>query len=126
MDLKEIMQYDNFVVAGDTLNEEKYAYKIKHELIDNGYKVYSVGKELKSLNDIEEEVDILDLCINPPAGLKLLKENKKKFKGVIIQPGAGSEEITKFLDENNYNYMNGCLLVGIRLYPKNVTKMYKK
>ena len=118
MDLKEIMKYDTFVVVGDTLNEEKYAYKIKHELINSGYKVYSVGKELKSLNDIEGEVDILDLCINPPAGLKLLKENKKKFKCVIIQPGAGSEEITKFLDENNYNYMDGCLLVGIRLYPK--------
>ena len=51
MDLKEIMKYDTFVVVGDTLNEEKYAYKIKHELINSGYKVYSVGKELKSLKN---------------------------------------------------------------------------
>ena len=116
MDLKEVMKYNTFVVVGDTLNEEKYAYKIKHELINSNYKVYCVGKELKSLNDIQEEIDIIDLCINPPEGLRLLKENKKKVKGIIIQPGAGSKEIEQFLDENNYNYMDGCLLVGIRLY----------
>ncbi|WP_455540121.1 CoA-binding protein [Terrisporobacter sp.] len=118
MDLKKAMQYNNFVVIGDTLNEEKYAYKIKHELINSGYKVYSVGKELKSLNDIDEEIDIIDLCINPPTGIKLLRESKKKCKGLIIQPGAGSDEIKKFLDENHYDYMDGCLLVGIRLYGK--------
>lgn len=116
MDLKEIMKYHTFVVVGDTLNKEKYAYKIKQELINSNYKVYCVGKELKSLNDIDDEIDIIDLCINPPAGLKLLKENKKNFKCMIIQPGAGSYEITKFLNENNYDYIDGCLLVGIRLY----------
>ena len=118
MDLKEIMQYDRFVVVGDTLNEEKYAYKIKNELIDSNYKVYCVGKELESLNDIEEEIDIIDLCINPLAGLKLLKENKKAFKCMLIQPGAGSDEIREFLDENGCCYIDGCLLVGIRLYSK--------
>lgn len=118
MDLREIMRYNVFAVVGDTLNEEKYAYKIKNELINSRYKVYSVGKELKSLNDIEEEVDIIDLCINPPAGIKLLKENKKNFKCIIIQPGAGSEEIIEYLEENNYPYIEGCLLVGIRLYGK--------
>lgn len=118
MDLKEIMQYNTFVVLGDTLNEEKYAYKIKNELKNSGYKVYCVGKELKSLNDIEEEIDIIDLCINPPTGIKLLKENKKDFKCLIIQPGAGSDEIRNYLDENNYTYIDGCILVGIRLYPK--------
>ena len=118
MDLREVMKYNTFVVIGDTLNEEKYAYKIKHELINSGYKVYCVGKELNSLNDVDDEIDIIDLCINPPAGIKILKENKKKFKGLIIQPGAGSDEIVEFLDKNNYEYMDGCLLVGIRLFGK--------
>ena len=116
MDLKEIMKYHKFVVIGDTLNKEKYAYKIKQELINSDYKVYCVGKELKSLNDVDDEIDIIDLCINPPDGLKILKENKKTFKCIVIQPGAGSDEITNFLDENNYDYIDGCLLVGIRLY----------
>ena len=118
MDLKEIMEYDTFAVLGDTLNKEKYAYKIKHELIDSKYNVYSVGKELQSLNDIEEEIVIIDLCINPPAGIKLLKENKKNFKCMVIQPGAESEEIITYLKENNHQYIEGCILVGIRLYGK--------
>ena len=119
MDLRDVMQYDIFVVVGDTLNEENYAYKIKNDLLQNGYKVYCVGKELESINDIEEEIDIIDLCINPHKGLKLLQENKKLFKCVVIQPGAGSEEIIKYLEENNYTYMDGCLLVGTRPYSKN-------
>ena len=39
MDLKEIMQKKRFVVVGDTLNEEKYACKIKHALLEHGYQV---------------------------------------------------------------------------------------
>ena len=28
-----MMDYQHFIVVGDTVNEEKYAYKIKHELL---------------------------------------------------------------------------------------------
>jgi predicted CoA-binding protein len=119
MDLKEIMQQKVYVVVGDTLNEEKYAYRIKHELIDAGYKVYCVGKELASINDVPEEIDIIDLCIHPAKGIKLMQECKKNFKSIVIQPGAESDELLAYLKEKNYSYIEGCLLVGIRLYSKN-------
>ena len=32
MDLKEVMDQKNFVIVGDTLNEEKYASKIKRKI----------------------------------------------------------------------------------------------
>ena len=48
MELKEIMALSRFAVLGDTLNPEKYAYKIKHALLEKGYTVYPVGKELAS------------------------------------------------------------------------------
>ena len=48
MDLEQIMQMNTFAVVGDTLNPEKYAYKIKEGLLEQGYTVYSVGKELAS------------------------------------------------------------------------------
>lgn len=118
MDLKEIMQQQVYVVVGDTINEEKYAYRIKNELLQEGYKVYCVGKELESINDIEEPIDIIDLCIHPVKGLKLMKECKKEFKSIVIQPGAESDEIIEYLKEKNYSYIEGCLLVGIRLYSK--------
>lgn len=118
MNLKEIMQFNNFVVVGDTLNKDKYAYKIKQQLIDHNYQVQSVGKELTSINEVTFDIDVLDLCIHPIKGIKLLKENNKKIKTVVIQPGAESEEIINFLKENNIDYLEGCLLVGLSLYKK--------
>lgn len=118
MDLKEIMQQKVFVVVGDTINEEKYAYRIKNELKQNGYQVYCVGKELESINEIEESIDIIDLCINPVKGLQLMKECTKEFKSIVIQPGAESQELIEYLNEKNYPYIEGCLLVGMSLYSK--------
>ena len=116
MELKEIMEQKRFAILGNTLNPEKYACKIKNAMLDAGYTVYAVGKELTSLNDIEEEIDIIDLCIHPAKGLKLLQENKKPFKCIVIQPGADSPELLQWLDENKIPYLHGCLLVGLREY----------
>lgn len=116
MELKEIMQQKSFAVLGDTLNPEKFAYKIKTKMNEAGYTVYAVGKELESLNDIQEEIDVIDLCIHPAKGLKLLKENKKSFKCIVIQPGADSEELIQWLDEEKIPYIHGCLLVGLSTY----------
>ena len=118
MNLEEIMQQNTFVVVGNTLNEEKYAYKIKNSLLENGYNVYSVGKELNSLNEIEEEIDIIDLCINAVKGLELIKDCKKKYKCIVIQPGAESPELLKYLEKEKLPYIEGCLLVGLSLYRK--------
>ena len=116
MELPEIMQQQVFAVAGDTLNPEKYAYKIKQGLLEHGYTVHSVGKELASFNDIPGDIDIIDLCINPVKGLALIKECKKSFKCIVIQPGAESEELLSYLKEKNLPYIEGCVLVGLSLY----------
>lgn len=118
MDLREIMEEKVFVVVGDTLNESKYAAIIKHGLLDQNYQVYCVGKELASINEVEEEIDIIDLCIHPAKGIKLLKEMNKKVKCVLIQPGAESDEIFEYLDQEHIPYVEGCVLVGLRLYNK--------
>lgn len=118
MDLRDIMQEKVFVVVGDTLNPEKYAYRIKEELQKHNYQTYSVGKELASLNDIKEDIDIIDLCIHPAKGLPLIKENKKSFKCIVIQPGAESPELINYLKEQKIPYIEGCVLVGLRLYAK--------
>ncbi len=118
MDLKEIMAQSVFAVAGDTLNPEKYAYKIKEGLLSHGYKVHAVGKELASFNDVPEEIDIIDLCINPVKGLQLLKDCKKSFKCIVIQPGAESGELLAYLEEQNLPYIEGCVLVGLSLYAR--------
>lgn len=116
MNLKEVMCEQSFAVVGDTLNEEKYACKIKYGLIEHGYTVYCVGKELYSLNDIESDIDIIDLCINPVKGLALIRECKKPFKCIVIQPGAESAELKSYLTENKLPFLEGCLLVGLSMY----------
>ena len=43
MTVDNLMDRKVFTVAGDTLNEDKYAYKIKGALLAAGYKVHCVG-----------------------------------------------------------------------------------
>lgn len=116
MDLPETMKQKVFVVVGDTLNEDKYAYMIKRGLLSKGFTVYCVPKEIESINDIEEEIDVVDMCINHVQGLEILKECKKEYKNVIIQPGAESPEIIDYLKSNNKPFLESCLLVGLSLY----------
>ena len=118
MELKEVMAQQAFAVLGDTLNKEKYACRIKKEMLDAGYTVYAVGKELSSLNDVPGQIDIIDLCIHPAKGLKLLQENQKPFKCIVIQPGAESDELLAWLRDNHLPYLQGCLLKGLAAYPR--------
>lgn len=116
MELQEIMRQHVFAVVGNTLEPGKYAYRIKQGLMEKGYTVYAVGKELSSLNDVPEEIDVIDLCIHPAKGLELMRECKKTFKCIVLQPGAESEELEAFLREKQMPYINGCVLIGLRMY----------
>ncbi len=113
MELKDIMNFKRFAVVGNTIVDDKYAKKIKDNLIHYGYIVYPVYKELKSLNDINDEIDVIVLCINPSLGINFLKECSKNYKVVLIQPGAESEEIKDYLKVINKPFLEGCALVGI-------------
>lgn len=118
MELKEIMDQQVFAVAGNTQNPEKFAAKIKSGLTRQGYTTYGVGKELASLNDVPGDVDIIDLCIRPEEGLRLLQENQKPCKCVVLQPGAESPELIAWLEEHQVPYVQNCLLVGMETYPR--------
>ena len=63
MNLQEIMKKDHFVIVGDTLNKEKYAYKIKETLSRCGNFVYEIDKK--------ETIDILYSFFN-------CRKNQKK------------------------------------------------
>lgn len=115
MNLENIMKYNNFCVVGNTTVEDKYAYKIKHELLTNGYNVSCVGYELLSLNDVLD-LEVVVMCIHPVKGLKLLQECSNEIKAVLIQPGAESDEIFDYLNANKIPYVEGCALVGVKLY----------
>ncbi|MCD8073425.1 MAG: CoA-binding protein [Lachnospiraceae bacterium] len=116
MELTQVMEQKSFVIVGDTLNEEKYAAKIKKAMLEHGYQVQCAGKELPSLNNVIDEIDIVDLCIRTDQGLELLRNCEKPFKSVVIQPGASSEELIQYLRDHQIPYIDGCLLLGLKLY----------
>ena len=51
-------------------------------------------------------------------GLELLKSCEKPFKSVVLQPGAGSDEIRAYLTEQQIPFIDGCLLVGLATFPR--------
>ncbi len=103
----------NIVVLGNTENEEKYAYKIKHALIDNGFNVFSVPEDGEGIGDCPFNIDIIDFCINSRRGIELIRNYGVPSSSVlaVIQPGAGSAELEECLEERGISYENGCLLV---------------
>lgn len=118
MELREVMEQQVFAVAGNTVDPEKFAAKIKSGLLEQGYTAYGVGKELGSFNDVPEEIDVIDLCIRADRGLELLKAYRGTAKCVVVQPGAESPELLAWMEEQGVPYLQGCLLVGVRTYPR--------
>ena len=118
MEMRDVMQQQVFAVAGDTLNPEKFACKIKQNMLNAGYTVFAVGKELSSFNDIPGEIDVIDLCINPAKGLQLIRECTKSFKCIVLQPGSDSPELLAYLDQQGLPYLHGCLLKGLEAFPR--------
>lgn len=117
MELIDIMKYKSFTVVGDVCNKDKFAYKIVNTLKNNNYDVTTVTKE-ESLNNVGK-IEVINLCINPNVGLKLLKEFKKDYKIILIQPGACNDELLDYLKIKKMVYLQGCSLVGVDLINRN-------
>jgi len=118
----EFLNYKNWVVVGDVLNSSKYAYKILNSLKRSGFNVVGVNPSIKneegynSLKDIPYKIEILNLCINPYKGIKILQEaSELKIEKVLIQPGAESAEIISFCKANGLQAIEGCTLVELSM-----------
>jgi uncharacterized protein len=120
LDASEFLNYKNWIVVGDVLNPSKYAYKILNSLERDGFNVVGVNPSINnevvynSLRDIPYKVEVLNLCINPYKGIKIIKEALGlKINKILIQPGAESPEILKFCTENGMQAIEGCTLVEL-------------
>lgn len=119
MEAKDLLKHKNWVVIGDVVNKEKYAYKILNKLASRGYSVKGVhpkgGEEIyKTLGEVPYKIDVIDLCINPISGIKFIEEAKTLgIKYVLIQPGAESREILNYCKDNDINAIEGCALIAL-------------
>ncbi len=122
MKAREALKKKTWAVVGDVTNQAKYAYDICEKLEEKNHKVYRINpkdvsdpKVLKSLSDIPEKVDVVNLVINPAKGIDIVKEMKELgLEEVFIQPGAGSNDILEYCEGNNIDVTKGCVLAEYR------------
>lgn len=120
MKAHKLLEYNNWVVVGDVDNPSKYANRILNRFANRGYNIVGVNprsdgdKIYKSLSKVPYKIEAIDLCINPVAGLEIIKEAKSLgIKHILIQPGAESKEIIDFCKDNDINAIEGCALIEL-------------
>jgi predicted CoA-binding protein len=123
MQAAELLNYKNWVVVGDVLNQSKYASRILNSLKASGFNASGVnprvttGEVYKSLSEVPYKIEVIDLCINPYSGINIMKEALElKIDKVLIQPGAESQEILDFCKANGITAIEGCALVELLNY----------
>lgn len=83
MNCQDLLDFKNWAVVGDVLNEEKYAYKIVNRLNKGNYNVFKVNPRSKSdqvyhsLKEVPEKIDLLTWLFIPKLELMLLKKLRK-------------------------------------------------
>jgi uncharacterized protein len=108
----------NWAVIGDVLNAQKPASRVVNTLQEAGKTVHLInprdktGQCFAGLSDVGKPIEVVDLCINHVEGLKQMEQAAALgIKKVFIQPGAGSEAILDFCEENNVEVFMGCVMV---------------
>jgi len=125
MDASEMMNFKNWVVAGDVTNEMKYAGRIYKKLKRRDYNVvgfHPLDENEEVLNTFAEvtngetKFDVLNLVVNPERGLQIVKEaHDYGIRMVLAQPGARSEAIREYCKNQGMEYVEGCTLVELSL-----------
>lgn len=112
-------------VVGATNDTSKYGNIIYRDLKKKKIKVYGVNPKattidgdpaFHTLDDLGFKPDIVDMVIPPKLGLALIQEAVSKgYDNFWLQPGAESDEIIQYLEENNKNYLAyACVMVESR------------
>ena len=113
-------------LVGASNNPTKYGNKILLDLVKKGYNVAPVNtkedtiagiKSYKNVLDLKESPSIINFVVPPSIGFQITKELvENKFDNFWYQPGAESEKISYFLNENNKNFIDDkCIMVVTRL-----------
>ena len=113
-------------LVGASNNPKKYGNKILLDLVSKGYNVAPVNskektiagiKSYKNVLDLKESPSIINFVVPPSIGFQITKELvENKFDNFWYQPGAKSEKISYFLNENKKNFIDDkCIMVVTKL-----------
>ncbi|HNM45396.1 MAG TPA: CoA-binding protein, partial [Candidatus Sumerlaeota bacterium] len=74
----------------------------------DGHQVY------KSIADLPETPDVVDMVVNPETGLKVMEQIKARgIRYVWMQPGTRSEAIREFAAASGIELIEDCVLVQL-------------
>lgn len=114
-----------WAVVGGVHNRDKFAYKIYNFLKAKGYKVYAVDPSgemvdsdvsYKTLGEVPEKIDAVDMVINPVKGEAFVDEAKKlNIDNIWFQPGAEKPELIDKAKNYGMNVVhNHCVMVEFK------------
>ena len=117
---------NSIALVGASNNPRKYGNKILLDLISKGHNVYPVNnkekniegiKSYKSVDAIPEIPSIINFVIPPNEGMAVTRDLVEKgYDNFWYQPGAESNEISKFLEVEKKNFIDDmCIMVVTRL-----------
>lgn len=124
MNMHDLFNLKNWAVVGATQDTSKFGYKVYNKLKRHGFNVFPINpkqdeiegvKCYKSLRDIEENIDVISLIVNPGIGIEVIDIAKEKgIKNVWCQPGAESKELIEKAQSYGINIIyNECVLVEL-------------
>ena len=113
-------------LVGASNDPKKYGNKILLDLISKGYNVAPINnkeemisgiKSYKNVMDLELSPSIINFVVPPNVGFEITKELVgNKYDNFWYQPGAKSQKISTYLNENNKNFIDDkCIMVVTRL-----------
>ena len=120
-EIKEIFSLKNVAVVGMSKNQEKAAHYVPKYLSDNGFNIIPVNptadqildkKSYHSLDEIDQDIDIVDMFRPSDQVLPFVKEAiKKKPKVIWLQEGIHNSEAEELARKEGIKVVfNRCML----------------
>ncbi len=120
-EIKEIFSLKNVAVVGMSKNKEKAAHYVPKYLSDNGYNIMPVNptadqildkKSYHSLDEIDQDIDIVDVFRPSDQVLPVIQEAiKKKPKVIWLQEGIHNSEAEELARKEGIKVVfNRCML----------------
>ncbi len=124
-EIKEIFSLKNVAVVGMSKNEAKAAHYVPKYLSENGYNIIPVNptadqildkKSYHSLNEIDQDIDIVDVFRPSDQVLPFVQEAiKKKPKVIWLQEGIHNSEAEELARKEGIKVVfNRCMLAEHR------------
>lgn len=122
--MSDMINLKTWALLGATDDKSKFGYKILRRLKDKGYTVYGVNpkydiideiKIYKSIDEVPEAVEGINIIVNPKIAMASLPAIKAKgIKNLWFQPGSYNDEVIAAATEMGFNIENEkCLYVEL-------------